>query len=95
MSTVRELVDMLIETATGLPAGMDSEVEIAVCDSTTMTVANNVDVSDWAELNTADGTARRTFVIHTTPVAAGRAAPRGAALPAPPDRSGASYSRAR
>lgn len=63
MNTVREFVDRLVEKANALPAGLESEIELAICDGSTMTLVERVDVGKWANVDQADGTQTRTFIV--------------------------------
>jgi hypothetical protein len=48
--TVRALIERLTELATGLPDGLDSPVDLAICDSESLLILSTVDVDVLSEV---------------------------------------------
>ena len=46
--SVREFIQRLTSAADGLPDGLDSTVELAICDGRDLQFINRVDVSIWS-----------------------------------------------
>jgi hypothetical protein len=45
--SVREFIERLTKAASELPGGLDSDIELAVCDGRDLQFINRVDVSVW------------------------------------------------
>jgi hypothetical protein len=73
-TTVRQLINVLSTLASELPGGMDTPVEIGVCDGTDLQLLPKVDVDEYHHVS-LDGTEIRTFIAiraHDHPDGSGR-----------------------
>jgi hypothetical protein len=53
MATARELIDAITELATGLPDGMETAVELGICDGKDVQMVDKMDIDHWAQLKNA------------------------------------------
>ena len=62
MATIRELIDGLTELARTLPEGMDTPVQIGICNAVDLQLVPHVDVDQWTRVP-GDGTPQETFAL--------------------------------
>jgi hypothetical protein len=48
--TVRGFIDLLTEVAGTLPEGLDSAIELGICDGKTLQIIDNVEVDFWVQV---------------------------------------------
>ncbi len=61
MTTARELIDAITELAAGLPDGMETEVELGICDGKNVQMVDKMDIDHWTQLK--NGRPVRWFVL--------------------------------
>jgi hypothetical protein len=60
--TVRELIEALTAATARLPAALDTDVELGVCDGENLQMIGTVDVNYWARV-APNGTPKGYFVL--------------------------------
>lgn len=61
MTTIREMIEALVELAEESPAGADTDVEIGICNGTDLQMVDNIDVSHFTRVQ--DDKPDRVFVM--------------------------------
>ncbi|MEO3862299.1 hypothetical protein [Acrocarpospora sp. B8E8] len=62
MATVRELIEILKVITADLPTGLDTEVEVGLCDGDWMTMTDAVDIDYFARVP-MDGGSQKQLVL--------------------------------
>jgi hypothetical protein len=65
MATARELIDAITELATGLPDGMDTEVELRICHGKNVQMVDKMDIDHWISWKTADRSGGSSYSVTT------------------------------
>lgn len=60
-TTIREMIEALVELAEESPVGADTEVEFGICNGTDLQMVDKVDVSHFTHVQ--DGEMPRVFVM--------------------------------